>query len=188
MGSIEMRTIPEARAQTVSDAIGVLMSAADVRAEQWAGVANNKLVSELVDELHEADAEEGARMCDLIEDAMITVRNAKDGAEYPCYTTDTALTAMIINEWFVNAAPFCREHYTEGCGAATLRCRFLFCADTLNKAWEIAQDWAGYDECFDWEFVPCFMEWAAQLEVQPKDFEANAPRILEAMGIGSAAE
>lgn len=169
----------------ITDAISVLMSAADVRAEQWAGVANDADRSELIDELYEADADEGARMCDIIEEAMITVQNSKRCNEYPTYTTDQALTAMIIQEWFAGRDnnSFCPNHYKENCGASTLRARFLFCADAVNQAWEYANKELGYDDCFDWEFVPDYMEWAAQLDIQPQDFAANQAEILEAMGI-----
>lgn len=168
--------------QLVTDAISVLMSAADVRAEQWAGVANETPVSDLVDELHEADAEEGARMCDIIEDAMLVVRAARCGNEYPTYTTEESLTAMIIQEWFAGATKFCRDHYTESCGAATLRARFLFCARTVDDAWQKAHDDFGYDDCFDFEFVPNYMEWCAQLDLQPWEFKDHQSKILAAMG------
>ena len=170
--------------QSVSEAISVLISAADVRAEQWAGVANNANRIDLIQELFEADADEGGRMCDLIENAIGTLRDAQRGGNtYPEVTVEEALTAMCMQEWYSTANDFCREHYRGVGGASMLRVHFLKTAFVLDAAWVHAHNEYGYDKCFDWDFVPEFMEWAAQLSILPVDFYKRTDDILEAMGV-----
>ena len=58
---------------TFTEAIGVLTTTADARAQQWEGVAKGENPGELVDELHEADAEEAESMAAMIREAIRVV-------------------------------------------------------------------------------------------------------------------
>lgn len=59
---------------TFTEAVGVLVSAADVRAGQWEGVEQGHDPGNLVDELHEADADEAKFLAGQIREAIRVVR------------------------------------------------------------------------------------------------------------------
>ena len=62
---------------TLDDAIGVLISASEARSGQWRGVASGMRPDSLIDELWEADAVEADYLANLIDDAIGTVRQAR---------------------------------------------------------------------------------------------------------------
>jgi hypothetical protein len=62
----------------LNNAIGVLISAADVRSSQWAGVAEGERPDSLIDELWEADADEARFMADTTRDAIRVVRESME--------------------------------------------------------------------------------------------------------------
>lgn len=65
---------------TLGDALGVLISAAEVRRDQWAGVGEGKRPDELIDELWESAGSgnlEAQNMEDLIGHAIDVVREAR---------------------------------------------------------------------------------------------------------------
>ena len=55
-------------------ALGVLVSAADVRRDQWARVARGERPDSAIDELWEVDQEEAEQMADMIARALKIVR------------------------------------------------------------------------------------------------------------------
>jgi hypothetical protein len=59
---------------TFKEAVGVLVSAAEVRMLQWEGVEQGKSPDDLVDELHESDEREARDMANIIAEAIRVVR------------------------------------------------------------------------------------------------------------------
>lgn len=62
---------------TLDEAIGVLVSASDVRAQQWEGVEKGERPDSLIDELWEAGESEAEFLADRIRAALDIVRAAR---------------------------------------------------------------------------------------------------------------
>lgn len=58
---------------TFTEAIGVLTTTADARAQQWEGVAKGEKIGDLFDELYEADAVEAENIAAMIREAIRVV-------------------------------------------------------------------------------------------------------------------
>jgi len=152
-------------------------SAADTRQDQWLQAASYKF-DDIINELYEADSDECTNMAGLIGSALKIISDAG-----PVYSEESATTAMCMWEWFLTSSEFCRDHFKHPEGACATRDNFLQHAHVLDEAWSIANKEHGYDDAFDWEFVPDFMGWVVQLSLEPYEMKDHIPTILEAMGV-----
>ena len=68
--------------------------------------------------------------------------------------TDIAETAMCLWEYFLEDEPKNYLEYREENGACDTRMHVLSWAEACDAAWKHAVETRGYDEPFDWHFVP----------------------------------
>lgn len=76
---------------TREQAVSVLRSAADVRAQQWRGLANGTSPADLIDELYEASENEADLMATEIENALGDERETRPPT--PSYATPEQVAA-----------------------------------------------------------------------------------------------
>jgi hypothetical protein len=96
-------------------------------------------------------------------------------------TSDIAFDAMCVWEWVLenkDDIPELREQF-EQLGTCQMRERSLTVLPELREAFERAKE-NGYEDCFDWEFVPWFMTHVVRFE----DFGWVCATMEEAMPEG----
>lgn len=154
--------------------IETVLEAAEIRVDQWRGVADGQSPMDLVDELYEIEADEARNIAEEQAAAIKAVR-----ASLPAKATRTDLdvlanNAMCIWEHVLHCQRAWKTHYdriedeplhawlADGQGAFSARDGCWALAGWAEWAWDQftdeKQERPGGYEAFDWDFIPVFID------------------------------